>query len=321
MINGNAAIFLNMLSTMIISIFFIAAIISLCTPSVLSLTRNYSASWRRGTLWLVALSPWLISIIVAALLFNSARLLPQFSTVVNLFHWHHQDSFLLTSWHGVAGILTLTITTLMLYNNSARILVNYRKLTTLRELSERHSNGAFALDSELAAAFTAGLVNPQCFISTGLSQQLTAQEYKIVLLHEQAHASNYDPLKKWLFHLLTVFLPQGTSDALNQAMSVAIEQCADIKVAAVVKDRSLIALTLVKVGRIAHAQSNGFIDAEQQCNYGAESIQARVLYLLNPGQNSRTTAMLGVTALGFVTLFCAFAVDLIHHCIELLLVH
>ena len=44
-------------------------------------------------------------------------------------------------------------------------------------------------------SFCFGVLSPRIIIATGLTNSLTSKELEAVLLHEQAHLKNYDPLK------------------------------------------------------------------------------------------------------------------------------
>lgn len=77
-------------------------------------------------------------------------------------------------------------------------------------------------------AFTAGLLRPRIYLSTGLIQLMTPEELKGVLLHEQYHCIRRDPLKMLLMSFLQhlfFFLP--ISRVLKGVFADAKEQAAD----------------------------------------------------------------------------------------------
>jgi len=55
-------------------------------------------------------------------------------------------------------------------------------------------------------AMTVGFFHPKIYVSRGLLQQLTSDEYKAVLLHERAHQVVYDPLATALMSVISSML-------------------------------------------------------------------------------------------------------------------
>jgi Zn-dependent protease with chaperone function len=66
------------------------------------------------------------------------------------------------------------------------------------------------LATEIPMAFCYGLLRPRICISTGLAEAITTKELKAVLLHEDHHRRQYDPLRGLLAEVLATmffFLP------------------------------------------------------------------------------------------------------------------
>ena len=329
MITGTLAVVFNALSVIIINLIMATAIINFVAPSLVRRYQGRNAAVRRRLLWTLAAFPWLVALLTAPtiLVFNAELFNVDSNPLTRAFHWHHYDSFSLTSWHGIVSIAFLAMAGLFVGRSSLRIARHLAKLKLLAQLSTRKDNGVYQLASNHSEAFTAGFFKPESYISQGLNDKLSEQEYRIVELHELAHARRRDPFKKWCFQLLNTLLPKSTASQLNQAMTVAIEQCADDKVTEEIPDRTAIALTLVKVGRLENAQRRQPHSLEAVCNYsgdmmgGIDAIEARITYLLDNHSRERFPIVACGLSLLAVSAFCAFSSDLIHHSIELLLIH
>jgi len=79
-----------------------------------------------------------------------------------------------------------------------------RDLTQTYELNQRYPeihHQVLVVQSEEIFALTIGFLNPQIAISSALIKNLSENEIKAVLLHEQFHCIKRDPLKFLLIHL------------------------------------------------------------------------------------------------------------------------
>jgi beta-lactamase regulating signal transducer with metallopeptidase domain len=190
-------------------------------------------------------------------------------------------------------------------------------LKALHAFAQALDKNTFLLPGKQANAFTAGLLRPRCYLTTGLRDALSNEELEIVLQHERVHARHHDPLLKWLFALASSVYPQLVATQLQQQMTLAMEQHADEAVASKRFGKSDVALTLVKVQRLAAA---GLQRANEQfCYFTGDALEQRVHYLM---QREMVTgfplrAVLFLAPLAFL-LSSAFT-DSLHHAIELLL--
>lgn len=348
MIVGELAILLNLLSIMALAVLLIIGFVSVGVmitrfKTTLSSSPDYSASSRRRMLWLLALSPWLVGLLAAslAILSGTGVFAIVTSDIFELFHWHHPQEFTFNSWHGLSLCFALSCASFLMIQNVKYLLVNRHQIKWLQSLSKPDQNNIYLLDAEVPTAFTAGYYQPQCYMTSALRKELTLEEYTIIQLHENAHAKRADPLKKWFFQLLTSFYPLGASRQLNQAMSLAMEQCADATVSKVVIDKSKIAATLLKIKRLSvgHFMSildSGPIEDNTVCYFGSDqsvssgiasgnlssdNLSDRIRYLLNDDQKNTVPLLLVVSVVITLSLFCAMSADLFHHAIEYSLAH
>jgi len=320
MIHGAGAVALNLLFILFFSLFLVAIVAAIISSvGNLNLGR-YSLPSRRRVLWFAALTPWIIGIVTACLsIFVDSRYQP--ADGFNLFHWHHSQEFNLASWHGITLLVGISIVSFLLLKAVFRLITNARQLKLLYQLAEENERGFYQLEAEKITAFTAGIIKPRCYITNGLLQQLSAQELTIVQLHESAHAKSFDPLKKWLFQLLTSFYPVSVSRQMNICMTLVMEQSADARVARVVKDKSLIAETLLKVKKLASASTGNNVLAPVACHYAMDNVEERINYLINRQKETIFPLLPVVLAITTLAAFCGFSADAFHHVIEFTLSH
>lgn len=241
MIFGGLAIVLNLLSITVFSVLLFIIIMTIFGKTQGFKIDHYSASSRRRILWLVALSPWIVGLLASTLALLSASQILPLPDSFDLFHWHHAQEFSLNSWHALSLAFAITYVSILIIQNTNRLLKNSRQTKLLHLLAEQDNDGFYQLDIDTPTAFTAGYLLPRSYITSALRHQLNQQEYTIVQLHEKEHARRYDPLKKWIFQLLSSVFPVVLSQQLNKSMVLAMEQNADSAVSREIEDTSKIA--------------------------------------------------------------------------------
>jgi beta-lactamase regulating signal transducer with metallopeptidase domain len=65
------------------------------------------------------------------------------------------------------------------------------------------SGRVYFLDCEKPFCFTTGFISPKVYISRGIAEKLTPEEFEAILLHEKYHIENHDPLKILLGRIVT----------------------------------------------------------------------------------------------------------------------
>lgn len=123
------------------------------------------------------------------------------------------------------------------------------------------SGNAILFDDSRPLAFTGGFLEPKVFISTKLTEVLSGEEVRAVVLHELHHRAARDPLKSLLASFLSDFLffvPAGRF--LKASRSLAAEFAADEYSLAGDVDAADLAGSLLKVQRAAAPAISGFFD-------------------------------------------------------------
>lgn len=158
-------------------------------------------------------------------------------------------------------------------------------------------------------------------MTSALLDQISAEEYSIIRLHEMAHIKRNDPVKKSLFHLLTTFFPTPLALSFNRTMTTAMEQSADAAVVSKHHDKATIAKTLLKVRRLAAQETADQFRLPQICHYGLDNIDQRIRYLLADKKGGEIPILPVVAFIGLLAICCALGTDTIHHAVEISLYH
>lgn len=321
MILGGAAILLNLLSIMVFSMLLIVVAGSFFLKVKPISLAQYSAPSRRRILWLFVLSPWFVGLFAATLVLFSGSQYTPIPEAYDFFHWHHPDEFIFNSWHGLSMALAIICAGFLVVREVKRLILHSHHVSLLHELAEPDQKNFCYLDADEPMAFTAGYIKPRCYMTSALRNQLTAEECAIIELHEYGHAQRLDPLKKWLFQLLASFFPSGVSRQMNQMMVLAMEQCADSAVSRVIPDKSLIAMTLLKVRRLVAGPDEKISADRTICHYGLDNISERISYLLSERKQKVFPYFTAFSTILLVLVVCTLSADIFHHTIEYTLSH
>lgn len=313
------AIFLNLLAIFLIAFVvanvFLSALFSLANQQVLKIEVHS----RRIVLWLVVLLPWLVGFILSFYIVQSYNA----NADLNSFgfpHWHHMEVFDWYSWHGFMVGLASIYTFYILVLKALELNNHRQEINTLISFAEVQDNGVYQVESATTSAFTSGFYSKKCVVSSGLIEQISNEEYDVVIKHEQAHMKANDPFKKWLFALLCSFFAGPIAQRLKLHMTLAMEQEADNEVIKSGISKLFVASTLVKIAKL-NAESGLLKNSDLVVNFGADVLEQRVYFLLDklklePIQKGFTLALLLVLA--FVA---STSLDGIHHFIETLFSH
>ena len=270
---------------------------------------------RKITLWFLATLPWFSAFSTAAYFVYAANGLSPFESASSMDHWHHIDSFSWFSWHGAVTACALVFLVYVISSRLLKLRAHQHEIKSLMALSHKLDNNTFEIDSNDAAAFTAGFISPKCFVTKGMREQISETEYHIVMQHELAHANKRDPLKKWLFALLAAFFIPNIKQRLVLHMTLAMEQDADNAVVSNTTSTLDIAGTLVKVARL-NATGSTLKNTDMVANFGADVLAQRVYFLLGQLSLKPVNHLLMMLLAVAAFFLCLTSVDSIHHFIE-----
>jgi hypothetical protein len=136
----------------------------------------------------------------------------------------------------------------------------------------------FAIDESFPTVAVVGFARPALFIAERVLRACTADEVRAMVLHECAHVTHRDNLKRFLIRACPDPLRRG--GALDRAWTRAVEEAADARAVAGDAGFALeLAQALIHVARLAPGVSR--LEAASAFYLGG-SIESRVRQLLEP---------------------------------------
>lgn len=320
MILGYPAMLFNLLTIAILGMMTGAVVATVIVWLVAGRLPSLSLRSRQSALWLLALFP-LISGLTTVLL----SILPEFFPHTDLWlagiiHWHHVYFLSPTTWHGIFLLICLTFLLGALIVGARKSVTDYQRQCFLAQLSDKKEGVLAEIDTIVPMAFAVGLWRPQAFITSGLAGQITSEERQVINLHEQAHVRCKDPLKKFLFQILTSLYPAKIRSILQSELDLALEQRAD---EAVLQrySREAIARSLLTVAKLTARFEHDNHHRQGQCHFAQQAVERRVHHLIGLSQY-RSLPVLPTACLMIISLLCSAAsVDVLHHFFETLFLH
>ncbi|MBE7520627.1 MAG: M56 family metallopeptidase [Thermoflexaceae bacterium] len=146
------------------------------------------------------------------------------------------------------------------------------------------------LATDMAVAFSAGLVRPRIHVSGALLRRVSASELEATLLHELAHARRRDPLRCWLVELAVWSLWFPRTSWLGPAYRAARESRADAVVVGAMNDDRPLLRALVRVDALSTSPGS--------CGLTSDREQARRKvrdHGLAVGRSERAALILGLS--------------------------
>lgn len=274
---------------------------------------------RQLLLWLIALSPWVISAGLSVFIFHSFHSESNLSNY-SFFHWHHMNDFEWNSWHGYAVGLSVLYISYVFVNGIVKLWIHKREVDSLTQFATKMKSGIYRVDSDKASAFASGFISKKCFVTDGLINKATSEEYQVVVSHEMAHIAANDPFKKWLFALLCSFFIQPIAVRLKLHMTLAMEQQADDAVINSGISKLFVASTLIKIAKF-NAQSGLVKNNDLVANFGADVLEQRVYFLLDKLNLEPINKSITVILLLLLVVISTTSIDGIHHFMETLFSH
>jgi Zn-dependent protease with chaperone function len=233
-------------------------------------------------------------------------------------HTHHAHLCPLHPWeHGpnAAGAILLLTLALALAALGWRALRTRRALRSVASLADgRGRDGTVRVTSPRPFAFTAGLVRPLVYVSTGLCESLSARDLEIVVEHERAHVRRRDALTTWTAAWLGVLHLPSTSRRIAADLHAACEQVCDEEAARRTGDRIAVAAALVRVEKLQSGAGPW-----PSVAFGGSDVEARVEALLAPAIEHRPLPRLPFwSVVGTSACVAALLSDPLHHAAETL---
>jgi hypothetical protein len=175
----------------------------------------------------------------------------------------------------------------------------------------------FAIDESFPTVAVVGVFRPSLFIAERVLRECTADEVRAMVLHECAHVTHRDNLKRLLIRACPDTARR--SGALERAWTSAAEAAADARAAAGAPGFAVeLAQALIRVARLAPG-----VSALEMASafYAGGSIESRVRQLIEPADNLPDPArpmgcVLACTTLGVVAALLIFGAPSIHQVME-----
>ena len=325
MLMNESAILLNLLSIALMGLMAAIALLVLVWPFTARYITQLSACTQQKVLWLFVATPWAASIICVFVFLSSLFQLDSSLWLGRLTHWHHPYVFHLDSWHSATLFVFILGSAYVLTRKSLKTIRHLNTLNLITRLSVDEARrwdfgrDIVVLESQTPSAFTAGLMRPKCYVTTGLIARVTETELDIIIEHERAHIKHRDTQKKLLFALLTSLYPKPVARRLNRLFSVAMEQLADAHVG---KSYCAfeIAETLIKAAR-AQSVTTSNVNPLMVNYVTADDVDLRVRALVAPQAFRSLSWGYYLLFMALTTMVSSAAVDGLHHLIEAIFSH
>lgn len=325
MLTSDLAFVLNLFSIGLLGLLLAVALMTSAWPLLAKYISSLPAHSQARALWLYVAAPWIASgICVLAFLPSMSGVESTFG-LGSLAHWHHPYVFYLASWHSVVLSIFLLCFAWVFLKTGRMVIRHLRELRSLTRISQgavtrwQGRQRITVLDSRVPTAFTAGLVRPECFVTSGLIDQVSERDLSIIIAHEHAHIERRDTARKFLFAAVSSLYPRPVARRMNHLLSLAIEQLADASVgnSYSVFDIAEALVRTAKVQRFSNVQVRGVIASY----FISDEIDVRVRALVIPQKLQSLSWMHCLLAVGAIAAASSMCVDQLHHIIEAVFSH
>ena len=314
----DTAIFLNVLSLAVVSAWFALLLQLLVSGFLVRKVALLPAGWQK-----TLLTSWVLLPVLVGALCSGAFMLYAFTDVMwppleMFIHWHHLFEFEWLSWHG-SLLVIWAVATIWILLRHIRLLNHHKQslqsVSLMADANAAQLNGYnyILLETSIPLAFTAGMLRPMVYLSTGLTERVTRDELACIVAHEAGHKRYFDPLQKWLFSIVSAYYPRAIRRQLRQAFELATELRADSQAAEKVG-----ALTVASA-LVAYRKSAQNCPVPFAFSFGEDFVSQRVHALLEPAKFHFQIPVI-ISLLAAAVLFTnLLSIDSIHHYIELIL--
>ena len=314
----SADMLLNILNLGVVSALFTIVLQSLVGRAVIRWITQCQVALQKSLLWIWVLMPFSIAGLCCMVFVTNTFSEAIWEPIGLLLHWHHLFQFEWVSWHGALLIAFFGFTCWLIAKHLKQLSDNQKRLTLAIQLagyshSTLHGESVVCLHSDHPMAFSAGLITPKIYLSSGMVDRLSEQQLACVLEHEAQHCRSFDPLMSWVFCFVSGFQIKPVRKRLRTAYNIACELIAD-KRAAEQYDPLNVAQTLVSVSRF-----NSNCHMKFGTGFGYEFVEQRVNTLLQTTPE-RTSGLVWVGALTTAIVgLNLVSIDSLHHYVELIL--
>lgn len=320
MLINTSAILLNLLNIALIGVFAATLLLYSVSPFLARRAIQLSAGARTGGLWSFVAAPWVVGILCALFFLPALSGSESMIWLARLAHWHHPYVFYLDSWHSAFPLIFILGFVYVLVSSALKAFRQTHTMQIIMRIAQAEAGfgdiarGSVMLESQVPTAFSAGIIRPRCYVTTGLVEQVSETDLGIILDHERAHIRHKDTQKKLLFSLFASLYPRSVARGMNRLFSLACEQRADAQVCTSYSNVD-IAQTLVKVARLQRCFA-GNLHPAMVSHFAASDIDLRVRALVSPERSQLLPWGYCLLFLGVITLLSAVGVDALHHVVE-----
>ena len=322
MISGDWALAFNLLTVGVLAFIVGNILVSLIFWKIKDKLKDYAISSRKSFLWLFVLTPWFVAFSIMLFFSPLVQAGSGFVWLTGLAHWHHPNVFYFLSWHSFSLVIFIVFGCYIFTRKMMVLYKNTDQVKLLRSLGTKENEQVYIIDSPIPTAFTSGLIKPSSFISTGLIEQMSAEDIEIITQHELAHAHYSDPLKKWLFSFFAAYYVNNIRHFLISMMSLSMEQDADSFCVKNQQSPQNVATTLIKFTKLAAKYTTkAQYKNELFVHFSLYSVEQRTMHLLNLKQFKTFPIGTVLVTILLLALISATSVDGLHHVIETLFTH
>lgn len=134
------------------------------------------------------------------------------------------------------------------------------------------------IESPVPLAFSVGIFKPIAVLSTGLKNQLSPRQVRIVSIHEEVHTKYRDGLSKLLMQAVCTFHFASAKKNILEQHALVLEMRADQLAAQIIQSNLDVAETILTVKKLMRPEAQ----TEPLCQFLASELEQRVHYLLAP---------------------------------------
>jgi Zn-dependent protease with chaperone function len=311
--------------SLVLHLFYIISVFTLLLSSACWLVSPFFTKWLKR---FTPESKLTLLRIFGALPFTAAVIL---ATIVTIPALNHDSLLPIDHCHAASGCFgasashMVTLVELLIAGGSGSLLLwaclsalrhlyraqkLFKRLELVSEVSQESS--VKIIENPVPLAFSFGIFKPIAVLSTGLKNQLSSRQVRIVSVHEEAHTKYRDSLYKWLMRAVCTFHFPPAKKYILEQHALVLEIRADQFAAQIIQSNLDVAETIVAVKKLMSPEA----PTELLCQFLASELEQRVHYLLAPEpEQSLSKKTIKLTVLTMLIIAVCASVQL-HNTIE-----